>query len=117
MNGKNEGIHGVLVPIRDSNLVQMPGVLVEDMGHKMGMNGVDNAKLTFDHVRVPRKNLLNKFSGLKFTNCILFAFFTIKDHCTLVYFYKHKFKVCESFSINLQVCFKFSQTSTTTANS
>ena len=117
MNGKNEGIHGVLVPIRDSNLVQMPGVLVEDMGHKMGMNGVDNAKLTFDHVRVPRKNLLNKFSGLKFTNCILFAFFTIKDHCTQVCLYKHKFKVCESFSINLQVCFKFSQTSTTTASS
>jgi len=64
VNGKNEGIHGVLVPIRDSNLVQMPGVLVEDMGHKMGMNGVDNAKLTFDHVRVPRKNLLNKFSDI-----------------------------------------------------
>ena len=92
MNGKNEGIHGVLVPIRDSNLVQMPGVLVEDMGHKMGMNGVDNAKLTFDHVRVPRKNLLNKFSGLKFTNCILFAFFIIKDH---LIFYRLEDKSCQ----------------------
>jgi len=64
VNGKNEGIHGVLVPIRDSKLEQMPGVLVEDMGHKMGMNGVDNAKLTFDNVRVPRNNLLNKFSDI-----------------------------------------------------
>lgn len=42
----------------------MPGVTVEDMGHKMGMNGVDNAKLTFDNVRVPRTNLLNKYSDI-----------------------------------------------------
>merc|ERR1711931_372835 len=33
-------------------------------GHKMGLNGVDNAKLTFDNVRVPRVNLLNKFSDI-----------------------------------------------------
>jgi hypothetical protein len=42
----------------------MPGVTVEDMGHKMGLNGVDNAKLTFDNVRVPRENLLNKYSDV-----------------------------------------------------
>ena len=30
----------------------------------MGLNGVDNAKLTFDNVRVPRVNLLNKFSDI-----------------------------------------------------
>ena len=30
----------------------------------MGMNGVDNAKLTFDNVRVPRENLLNRFSDV-----------------------------------------------------
>ena len=34
------------------------------MGHKMGLNGVDNAKLTFDNVRVPRENLLNKYSDV-----------------------------------------------------
>ena len=28
------------------------------------MNGVDNAKLTFDNVRVPRENLLNRFSDV-----------------------------------------------------
>jgi alkylation response protein AidB-like acyl-CoA dehydrogenase len=42
----------------------MPGVTVEDMGHKMGLNGVDNAKLSFDNVRVPRENLLNKYSDV-----------------------------------------------------
>ena len=34
------------------------------MGHKMGLNGVDNAKLTFDNVRVPRVNLLNRYSDI-----------------------------------------------------
>uniref|UniRef100_H2ZII2 Uncharacterized protein n=1 Tax=Ciona savignyi TaxID=51511 RepID=H2ZII2_CIOSA len=43
----------------------MPGVRVEDMGHKMGLNGVDNAKLFFDNVRVPRENLLNRYSEVE----------------------------------------------------
>lgn len=30
----------------------------------MGLNGVDNAKLSFDHVRIPRENLLNKYSDV-----------------------------------------------------
>merc|ERR1719384_1471866 len=64
VDGKNEGIHGVLVRCRGDNLEPVPGVLVEDMGHKMGLNGVDNAKLTFNNVRVPRVNLLNKYSDI-----------------------------------------------------
>ncbi|RXG64068.1 putative acyl-coenzyme A oxidase 3.2, peroxisomal [Armadillidium vulgare] len=64
VDGTNHGIHGILVPIRDNNLKVMPNVKVEDMGHKMGLNGVDNAKLSFDNVRVPRENLLNKFSDI-----------------------------------------------------
>lgn len=65
VDGKNHGIHGVLVPIRDENLKTMPSVTVEDMGYKMGLNGVDNAKLAFDNVRVPRENLLNKYSDVE----------------------------------------------------
>jgi len=64
VKGKNEGIHGVLVRCRGDELEPIEGVTVEDMGHKMGLNGVDNAKLTFDNVRVPRVNLLNKFSDI-----------------------------------------------------
>ena len=63
-SGENHGIHGVLVPIRDEGLNTLPGVLVEDMGYKIGLNGVDNAKLTFNDVRVPRENLLNKYSDI-----------------------------------------------------
>ena len=58
------GIHGFLVPIRDKDLKVLPGVTIHDMGHKMGLNGVDNAKFYFDKVRVPRENLLNKFSDV-----------------------------------------------------
>jgi len=74
VGGVNEGIHAVLVPIRDDNLKILPNVLVEDMGHKMGLNGVDNAKLTFNNVRIPKDNLLNKYSDVndegKFTSTI-----------------------------------------------
>merc|ERR1712029_797624 len=37
---------------------------IEDMGYKMGLNGVDNAKLSFNNVRIPRENLLNKYSDV-----------------------------------------------------
>jgi len=64
VKGKNEGIHALLVRMRDDDMNIMPGVTVEDMGYKMGLNGVDNAKLSFNKVRVPRENLLNKYSDV-----------------------------------------------------
>ena len=64
VKGKNEGIHAVLVRMRDNDLKTMPGVTIEDMGFKMGLNGVDNAKLAFNNVRVPREALLNKWSDV-----------------------------------------------------
>merc|ERR1719412_469837 len=64
IDGKDEGLHGVIVRIRDNNMKVMPGVTVEDIGHKMGLNGVDNAKLSFNQVRVPREALLNKYSDV-----------------------------------------------------
>lgn len=74
VGGEERGIHGILMRIRDDELKVMPNVRVEDMGHKMGLNGVDNAKLFFDNVRVPRENLLNRYSdvekGGKFTTSI-----------------------------------------------
>ena len=40
------------------------GVYIEDMGWKMGLNGIDNAKLRFTHVRIPRVNMLNKINDV-----------------------------------------------------
>ncbi len=64
VKGKNEGIHAVLVRMRDNEMKTVSGVTIEDMGYKMGLNGVDNAKLSFDNVRVPREALLNKWSDV-----------------------------------------------------
>ena len=47
-----------MVPIRDANLNTLPGVTVNDMGVKFGMNGVDNAALKFSNVRVPRIKII-----------------------------------------------------------
>jgi acyl-CoA oxidase len=58
------GVHGVLVPIRDDRGDLLPGVTAQDDGPKAGLNGVDNGRLTFDHVRVPRTNLLDRFGTI-----------------------------------------------------
>ncbi|TPP67470.1 Acyl-coenzyme A oxidase [Fasciola gigantica] len=58
----NHGIHAFIVPIRNRQLQVAPGVTIEEMGCKMGLNGVDNARLTFDCVRIPRINLLDRYS-------------------------------------------------------
>ena len=45
IGGMNQGIHGFLVQIRDHRtMLPLPGVTIQDMGHKMGCNGVDNGK-------------------------------------------------------------------------
>ena len=69
ISGQSHGIHAFLVRIRDDELNVMPNVRVEDMGHKMGLNGVDNAKLLFDNVRIPRENLLNRWEVFSVNNC------------------------------------------------
>lgn len=48
--------------MRDESGNIKPGVFIEDMGAKMGLNGVDNGRLRFTNVEVPREALLNKFS-------------------------------------------------------
>ena len=42
----------------------LPGVRIEDDGRKMGLNGVDNGRIWFDGVRVPRDALLNRFADV-----------------------------------------------------
>ncbi|MEO2104974.1 MAG: acyl-CoA dehydrogenase [Actinomycetota bacterium] len=57
----NHGVHALLVPLRDDEHNLLPGVHITDDGHKAGLNGVDNGRITFDAVRVPRTNLLDRF--------------------------------------------------------
>jgi acyl-CoA oxidase len=52
------------VPIRDDRGEPLPGVRVEDDGRKIGLNGVDNGRIWFDDVRIPRDNLLDRYAAV-----------------------------------------------------
>ncbi|WP_341935673.1 acyl-CoA dehydrogenase family protein [Microbacterium sp. LWO14-1.2] len=63
-NGVNHGVHCFYVPLRGENGVDLPGIGREDDGLKGGLNGIDNGRLSFDHVRIPRTNLLNRYGDV-----------------------------------------------------
>lgn len=60
-NGEGHGVHAFVVPIRDAEGNLAPGVRIEDNGLKAGLNGVDNGRIAFDNVRVPRDALLDRY--------------------------------------------------------
>ena len=63
INRTNYGPHPFIVQIRDlSNHQPLTGIQVGDIGNKLGYNAVDNGFLRFDHVRIPRNNMLMKYS-------------------------------------------------------
>ena len=64
VEGEGRGVHAILVPIRGEDGEPLPGVTIEDCGEKLGLNGVDNGRLYFDRVRVPRENLLDRFASI-----------------------------------------------------
>ncbi|KAM7274668.1 hypothetical protein ACFE04_016534 [Oxalis oulophora] len=59
INGSNQGVHAFIAQIRDANGNICPNVRIADCGHKIGLNGVDNGRIWFDNLRIPRENLLN----------------------------------------------------------
>lgn len=63
-NGVNHGVHCFYVPLRDEDGKDLPGISREDDGLKGGLNGIDNGRLSFDQVRVPRTNLLNRYGDV-----------------------------------------------------
>jgi acyl-CoA oxidase len=64
VDGTGHGVHALLVPLRDEEGRVLPGVRIEDCGHKLGLNGVDNGRIWFDRVRVPREMLLNRYGDV-----------------------------------------------------
>ncbi|MDQ3155719.1 MAG: acyl-CoA dehydrogenase family protein [Actinomycetota bacterium] len=62
--GEGCGVHCFVVPIRDSKGTDMPGVTTSDCGYKGGLAGVDNGRIMFDEVRIPRENLLNRYGNV-----------------------------------------------------
>ena len=64
VDGKWQGPHVFVVRLRDNNSQLTPGVKILDNGPKMGLNGVDNGQIWFDHVKVPRDALLDKYASV-----------------------------------------------------
>ena len=63
VKGVNHGVHALYVPIRDGKDF-LPGIGGDDDGFKGGLNGIDNGRLHFSGVRVPRTNLLNRYGNV-----------------------------------------------------
>uniref|UniRef100_A0A023FBQ9 Acyl-coenzyme A oxidase n=1 Tax=Triatoma infestans TaxID=30076 RepID=A0A023FBQ9_TRIIF len=61
--GDCHGIQPFIVQLRDEEThMPMPGVKIGEIGCKLGMNGTNQGYLGFDHVRIPRENMLMKNS-------------------------------------------------------
>jgi len=62
--GENHGVHCLVVELRDEHGNVREGIRIEDCGEKMGLNGVDNGRIWFSGVRVPREALLNRYGDV-----------------------------------------------------
>jgi acyl-CoA oxidase len=61
VGGESRGVHALLVPLRDEAGNVLPGIEIEDCGPKLGLDGVDNGRIRFHRVRVPREALLDRY--------------------------------------------------------
>src|SRR3954462_12346432 len=62
VGGESRGVHALLVPLRDEDGTVLEGLRIEDCGAKLCLDGVDNGRIWFDHVRVPREALLDRYA-------------------------------------------------------
>lgn len=64
INGSNQGVHAFIAQLRDADGNICSNIRIADCGHKIGLNGVDNGRIWFDNVRIPRENLLNSVADV-----------------------------------------------------
>jgi acyl-CoA oxidase len=77
IDNKNYGLHWFVVPLRSmNNHLPLTGVTVGDIGLKGGMNfegnvqvitplsHIDNGFVSFNKVRIPRENMLNRYQDV-----------------------------------------------------
>ncbi|XAR70483.1 Acyl-CoA oxidase [Bertholletia excelsa] len=66
ISGRDYGVHGFIVQLRSlEDHLPLPGIIVGDIGTKFGngaYNSMDNGVLRFDHVRIPRDQMLMRVS-------------------------------------------------------
>ena len=64
IDGEDYGVNTFVVPLRNKSGELHPGVEIEDCGHKMGLNGVDNGLIAFNKVVIPKEDMLDKFASV-----------------------------------------------------
>jgi len=64
VNGKQEGISAFIIRLRDENMQPSKGVIIDDMGAKHGMNGVDNARIILKNVETGPESLLDSIATI-----------------------------------------------------
>jgi len=64
VKGKSRGPHGFLMDLRDTSGKLATGVSMEDMGSKTIGNDLDNARINFSKVWLPKSALLDRFGGI-----------------------------------------------------
>lgn len=65
VHGADLGIHNFMVQIRDNDTHQpLTGIVVGDIGPKIGYNNQDNGFLRFDHIRIPRTQMAMRYATL-----------------------------------------------------
>ena len=61
--GKCEGLQTFILPLRDLDTHQtLPGIELGDIGPKFGYGTNDNGYMRLNNVRIPRENLLARYS-------------------------------------------------------
>jgi len=71
INGKSHGPHPFIMKLRDGpGGALLPGIRIQDMGTKTVANDLDNARVWFDHVKLPKSSLLNKYADIVDNNYV-----------------------------------------------
>lgn len=63
VDGRDYGTQPFVCPLRHyQDYSTLPGITIGDCGAKMGRNGIDNGWIQFTHFRIPRTNLLMRYT-------------------------------------------------------
>ncbi|XP_044728061.1 peroxisomal acyl-coenzyme A oxidase 3-like [Chrysoperla carnea] len=64
-DNEDHGLNAFIVPVRNPNsMLPNRGIIIGDLGEKIGLRGLDNGFMLFQNYRIPREYLLNKINDV-----------------------------------------------------